>query len=307
MLNGKSAGPKSSHIELAKKLIDIVSEKEMRIGDRLPEKYFSEQCGVSRTLIRSAFKLLKERHVLEWQEDVGYALMISPLELQDFHIDLPVTSEKNLAYKVLFDRTARRIGQSVSVSSLTRRYNVTRQQVLNALQMLQSEDLISQSASQSWVFQNLLDNTDSIKESLAYRLTVEPAVILTQDFCLNQKLAAQLRKQMEVFLKIPLGEGNLKQFIQQDVDFHQLLATSSGNRFLADGLINHHRLRQLPSAMISLTDFRMRQAHREHLEILTLLEAGQFEASADMMKIHLRLSQSLRPTTVNRGSPPLFK
>lgn len=307
MSSEKPVRPKSNHIELAKKLIDIVSAKGMSVGDRLPEKYFADQCGVSRTLIRSAFRLLKERGVLDWKEEVGYTLIASSHDLLDFQDGLPAASESALADQILLDRTARRIAQSVSVSALTRRYNVTRQRVLSALQKLQSDDLVSQSASQSWVFQTLLDNADSIKESLEYRLVAEPAAILANGFKLHQQLAVSLRKQIESFLKVPVGGADLQLFIQQDVEFHLLLATSSGNRFLADSLTNHHRLRQLPNARISLTDFRMRQAHMEHLEILTMIESGQFDAAADMMKVHLRLSQSLRPSTVNRGSPPLFK
>ncbi len=80
----------------------------------------------------------------------------------------------------------------------------------------------------------------------------------------------------------------------------------AANRFVADSLGQHLRLRELPGATARANVVRLRQAMQEHLGILDQMEAGRLDVAADLLRVHLRLSRSQRPQAANRGAPPLF-
>ena len=74
---------------------------------------------------------------------------------------------------------------------------------------------------------------------------------------------------------------------------------------MRDTLTAHLRLRQITQTDLTTPDFRLRQALREHLDILDSLARRDFDVAADQMVLHLRLSRNRRPEVANRGSPPL--
>jgi DNA-binding GntR family transcriptional regulator len=49
------------------------------------------------------------------------------------------------------------------------------------------------------------------------------------------------------------------------------------------------------------------QSNLEHIQILEQIERGQMELAADLMRVHIQLSQSQRPRLAGRGVPPAFK
>ncbi|MEL6990908.1 MAG: GntR family transcriptional regulator, partial [Pseudomonadota bacterium] len=71
---------KQNHLLLAQKVLHITLERGMRAGEHLPEQAFSRACGVSRTPIRSAFKILENNSILSWREEAGYFLEIETRE-----------------------------------------------------------------------------------------------------------------------------------------------------------------------------------------------------------------------------------
>ena len=49
------------------------------------------------------------------------------------------------------------------------------------------------------------------------------------------------------------------------------------------------------------------QSNMEHLQMLEHIERGQMNLAADLMRVHIQLSQSQRPRLAGRGVPPAFK
>ena len=110
---------------------------------------------------------------------------------------------------------------------------------------------------------------------------------------------------METLLASPEFSFDIREFQRLDLEFHGLIASGSSNRFVGQALIDHMKLRRLPGALSGVNVFRLKQSAREHLAILDQLEARQFEAAADLMRLHLRLSRSQRPQAASRGAPVL--
>ncbi len=298
---------RQNHLELAQKILGVALETGMAAGDHLPEQTFSKACGVSRTPIRSAFKVLEERDALEWRAEEGYFLTLASPEDISATIRSLEESEHSVAHQILSDRAERRIGAVQSVSALARRYNAPRASVLNALKVLTKDGIVRQLPGRAWAFQPMVDSANAIEDSFDFRILMEPQAILAPDFALDTKRAGLLRERMTSFLNAPEGAVAPAGFRRIDVEFHTLIAECSGNRFLRGTLTAHHRLRKASQKIALSPEFRLRQAMLEHLEILDSLERSQFQLAADQIVVHLRRSRIRKPQAANRGIPPLAK
>jgi len=297
---------KESHLRLAREILSVAQERGAKRGDHLPEQLYSELCGVSRTPIRSAFKILFERDILSWREDEGYFLDIDGRDLAQAQDQLD-TMERSLAEIILADRSQRRIGDVQSVSALARKYGTSRHSVLNALKILSQTGVVSQLPGRSWVFQPLLDSPRAIDQSLSFRMVIEPLAILEPGFQLDRGKASTLARRMQDMLAVQDSGIRGTVFHNLDTDFHSLIGEGSANRFARSTILAHQKLRRATQTGISIPDFRLRQALREHLDILDNLGSGQFELAADLMVVHLRRSRTARPEAANRGAPPMLR
>lgn len=277
----------------------------MQEGDHLPEVAFSKACGVSRTPIRSAFKLLEDNDIVVKREEEGYFLKARPdIAMRDGAAQLEGV-EGSLADRILKDRAERRLSDVQSVSALVRRYEVPRSAVLNALKILSSEGVVAQLPGRAWGFQPILDTPNAVADSLTFRLSLEPQAITAPGFAMDSQKAGMLREQSEDFLNRRDGGMSSATFLRLDCAFHTLIAESSGNRFVRGALLAHHRLRATTQKDHAIPDFRLRQSLEEHLDILDSLERTELQLAADQMVLHLRRSQIRRPQAANRGLAPV--
>lgn len=298
--------PRTSHRDLAQRILDVARQRGFAPGARLPEQQIASLCNVSRTPVRAALRLLTEQGVVRWEADTGYSLAVDLAVHGAGAGSLPSTVEDDLAEAILRDRSARRLDGTVTAGSLMRRYGAARKTVLKTLNRLSEESIVERAPGQSWLFRPAPDAPDALAESYDFRLLLEPAAILAPGFQLDGVTATGLRCAMETLLALPDAAFDLREFQRLDVDFHQLIAEGSANRFVADALLAHLRLRRLPGIQAGANMFRLKQSLREHLGILEHLESGQFEVAADLLKVHLRLSRSQRPQAASRGAPALF-
>ncbi len=296
---------RQNHLKLARKIIEVALERGMSSGDHLPETTLSEACGVSRTPIRSALKLLESNDIVQRREEGGYFLNHAAEDIGINGVAQLDDVEGSLATRILSDRAERRITDVQSVSSLVRRYNVPRSAVLNALKILNTDGVVAQLPGRAWAFQPLLDTPAAVSESLSFRLALEPQAITAPGFEMDSLKAGLLRQQMEDFLKRADGSMSAVAFLHLDCAFHSLIAESSCNRFICGALLAHQRLRLTTQKNNSIPDFRLRQSLEEHLDILDSLERMQHQLAADQMVLHLRRSQIRKPQTVNRGVLPI--
>lgn len=298
--------PRANHLDLAQRILDVVRQRGFGIGARLPEQQIAQLCNVSRTPVRAALRLLTERGMVEWQAETGYRLAIDPAWQMVGAAELPSAEEDDIADAILRDRSARRIDETITASGLIRRYAAGRGAVLKALKKLETENLIERAPGQSWVFRPSLDGSEARAESYEFRLVMEPAAILASGFRLDGARAVTLRQRMEALLALPDTAFDIRAFQAIDAEFHAMIAQGAANRFMAEALAGHLKLRRLPGAMSGVSVFRLRQSTHEHLGILDHLESGQFEVAADLLRAHLRVSRNQRPHAASREAPALF-
>jgi DNA-binding GntR family transcriptional regulator len=297
--------PRANHIELAQRILELARERGMRPGARLPEERLGALCNVSRTPIRAALRILLDRGDVAHDDGDGYRLVADP-EAMAGTATLPSAAEDELAEAVLRDRAARRLDDAVTVGALMKRYGTDRRTVLASLKRLAEDNLVERAPGQSWLFRPSVDGPDAAAESYAFRLLLEPAALATAGFRLDAGAAGRLRREMEALLALSDAGFDQRAFRATDETFHGLVAQGAANRFVAEALGAHLRLRRLPGTIVGVNVYRLRQSTREHLAILDQLEARQFDAAADLMRLHLRLSRNQRPQAANRGAPALY-
>ncbi|WP_223541797.1 GntR family transcriptional regulator [Pseudomonas sp. BF-RE-26] len=294
--------PRTNHLELARRILDHTQESGLVAGDPVAEQALARTFQVSRTLIRGALKVLLEENLLSHEAGKGYTLLAPPAG-QTFNAALPQAEEEELAASVLRDRMAGRLGDSISISELMRRYDIGRPAAQKALQQLSENQAIERGPGQSWLFRPSLNSLAALEESLKYRLILEPEALLSPSFNADPQRLALLRSATQSLLARPVEDFDIQQFRELDISFHELLAQSCGNRFISDALLQHQGLRRLPNLLPSVSVHRLQEALREHLQIIAQIERGQMEIAADLLRLHLRLSAAQRPQTANRGIP----
>jgi DNA-binding GntR family transcriptional regulator len=297
--------PRSNHLDLAQRILEAVRRGGFRVGDRLAEQQIASLCNVSRTPVRAALGLLADQGAVRWEKDAGYTLAIDPGGALDAAAELPTADEDRLAESILRDRAARRLDDTVTASGLSRRYAADKRTVLKSLRILEAGNWIEKAPGQSWLFRATHEGPEALAESYDFRLLLEPAALLAPGFRLDEAQATALRLAMEGQLASPESAFDIREFQRLDLDFHGKIARGSSNRFVGAALADHLKLRRLPGALSGVNVFRLKQSTREHLAILDQLEARQFEAAADLMRLHLRLSRSQRPQAASRGAPVL--
>jgi DNA-binding GntR family transcriptional regulator len=157
--------PRTNHLDLAQRILDVARQRGFEPGARLPEQQIASLCNVSRTPVRAALSLLADRGVVRWEADSGYHLAIDLTAQPTIAAELPVTEEDELAEAILRDRSARRLDQTVTAAGLMRRYNAERKTVLKALNKLTEENLLDRAPGQSWLFRRAPDDPEAQGES----------------------------------------------------------------------------------------------------------------------------------------------
>ena len=294
--------PRTNHLELARRILEHTQETGLVAGDPVAEQALSRTFQVSRTLIRGALKVLLEENLLSHEAGKGYRLLAAPAG-QAFNSALPQAEEEELANSVLRDRMAGRLGDSISISELMRRYDIGRPAAQKALLQLSESQAIERGPGQSWLFRPSLNSLAALEESLKFRLILEPEALLYPNFNADPQRLALLRSAMQLLLASPVEHFDIQQFRELDISFHELIGQSCGNRFVGDALLQHQRLRRLPNLLPTVSVHRLQEALREHLQIIAHIERGQLEIAADLLRLHLRLSAAQRPQTANRGIP----
>ncbi|MGJ7038856.1 DNA-binding GntR family transcriptional regulator [Shinella sp. BE166] len=295
------------HVELAQKILDVAGERGMVPGERLAEQALASLCNVSRTPIRKALQILAERGVVTADAEGGYLLAVDPVATARLEDTAEGDGESEIYAGILRDLSAGRITENQTVAALQRRYDVSRQMVQNALMKLAEENLAERGAGQQWLLKQFAISGDAAAKSYEFRLATEPLALTLPDFKRDIPAMTALRQSMLILRGMNETSFDRKLFDRTDFDFHLLIARSCGNPFMAEALVNHHRRRRASPPAGHVNAFRLMQSNLEHIQILEQIERGQMELAADLMRVHIQLSQSQRPRLAGRGVPPAFK
>jgi DNA-binding GntR family transcriptional regulator len=295
------------HVELAQKILDYALERGVPTGGRLSEQVLASHCNVSRTPVRKALQLLADRDVVKPEPDGGYRLAIDPASFAGLDDEASTAEETELYTSILRDISAGRIGDSQTVAGLQRRYNASRSAVQNAVMRLADENFAERGPGQQWRIKQFAISGDAVAKSYEFRLACEPLALTLPGFRRDRAAIMALRQSMEVLRDMRDVDFDRKLFERTDFDLHMLVARGSGNPFMSEALVAHHRRRRASQPQAHVNAYRLIQSNGEHLQILEQIEREQYDLAADLLRVHIQLSHVERPRLAGRGVPLAFR
>jgi len=281
--------PSALAAQLAVRITEIIRHDGLPHGARLAERRLAEQLRVSRSPIRSALRLLEAEGVVEPSGTGGYRVGSDQVVTSDV---TEAPSGDDVHYRLIADdRLEGRLPDRVSERDLSRRYGITRTEVLRILQRIAAEGWIERLPGHGWEFLPMLTSLESYRASYRFRLTIEPAAMLEETFVLDRKAIDRLARLVDgdIWSVSPATLFDLNSHL------HETIIQCSHNQFFIEGLQRIDRLRRLIEYRQALDRKYALVRCREHVRLTDLLLAGEREGASDFMRLHLR-SVSLEKT-----------
>ncbi len=293
-------------LDLAAQIAELIRAGEQAPHTPLREESLAARLGVSRTPIRGALKLLQRSGHVYYKENAGVFVAPGARDRAQYKVSAEARPAEGLYRKILADRGRRALADTVSEAELLARYRVPRSLLSRVLIRIHGEGLIDRRRGHGWQFQPLLDTPQAIAESFHFRAIVESAGLLEPGFRIDPAEMKRVRERHRRFIAAKSTARTATEFFDMNSRFHEMLAQSSGNRFLLQAIEQMDRLRKFQEFASFTADSRaLVQSCREHLAILDALEGGEREFAAALMRRHLSEGAE-RVLTSGRAAGTMF-
>jgi DNA-binding GntR family transcriptional regulator len=293
--------PRAKTTALARQILEIARRDGLAAGARLPEVRLAERLGVSRSPVRAALALLRERGAVRPSPRQGYCLALDSDSAAFTALVLPEPEEEVIYRDLVRARFANLVPQQVAVADVMRRYGCDRATANRVLAQMSEEGVIERAAGRGYVFGPVLNDARAYDESYRFRLLVEPAAVLEPGFRADPKRMKSLRERHAALLARMSEEGGIErvpmaELFAADAEFHEAIGEFCGNRFLAHAIRLQTRLRRLSEYENYNDRARLSDSCREHLAILDAFEADDRPRAAELLRRHIAVSQEVRPS-----------
>ncbi len=286
----ETPGPSRLQRDLLPRAIDYLRSAGLKPGDRTTELALAQHLQVSRTPVRAVLEELARQGVLDRQPRRGFTVLAVP-EATSSEATQPGEIDR-LCFRLAGDRHRERLPAEVSEADLMRRYGVSRPLLLRVLGQLSEIGMAERKPGHGWAFPPILDER-ARRESYEFRLLIEPAGVISEDFQLDMAWVAEMRRRHQAFLEAPWSETSSIELFEMNAAFHEGLALASGNRFILNAIRQQSRMRRFSNYDWTYGQERVRVSCVEHLEILDRLERGQREVAAALIRRHLEQASIL--------------
>lgn len=288
--------PRAKTTALARQILEIARRDGLAAGARLPEVRLAERLGVSRSPVRAALALLRERGAVRPSPRQGYCLALDSDSAAFTALALPEPEEEVIYRELVRARFANLVPQQVAVADVMRRYGCDRATANRVLAQMSEEGVIERAAGRGYVFGPVLNDARAYDESYRFRLLVEPAAVLEPGFRLQPQRLRALRARHAALLAAGVETVPMAELFAADAEFHEAIGEACGNRFLAHAIRLQTRLRRLSEYENYNDRARLSDSCREHLTILDALEADDRPRAAALLRRHIAVSQEVRPS-----------
>lgn len=280
-------GAKSQHV-IANQLLDIIRDRRMNRGERLPEVRLADQLGVSRTPVRSALRLLVQKGIAEARLNRGFSLVKNWTELKGTILPLPISNDDDLYMLIVQERLAGNIPDNITQAGLLEQFAVNRSVLVKTLRHMSEEGLVAKNRGHGWSFMPTIDSTMALASSYAFRLTIEPAVYRLDTFRVDMVALERIHSRHVWFLEEANGlTANGRELFEIDAEFHEAMASFGGNSFFLHAVQHQNRLRRLLEYQGYWNRRRVQNWINAHLAIMDAIRANDIEAAELRMRQHL--------------------
>jgi DNA-binding GntR family transcriptional regulator len=273
--------------ELVGQIVELVRREGVQPGERLFEHRLSQKLGTSRGPVRSALEALAAYGLTDAVPNKGYILR-EPLDSPAAREALKVSDVSEAHYlAVAKDRLEGNLPDLVTEAELMRRYGLKRAELLRLLDRIAAEGWVERTRGYGWQFAQTLNSPNAYAQTGRLRMMIEPAGILEPTFQWDPDRMALVREHQERVLKEGLRVFTLSEMFRFGCEIHEAIAECSGNGFLLDTLKRLNRIRRLFAYRFIPDLGRIERHTREHIAMLDLLEAGERQKAAGVMREHL--------------------
>ena len=280
--------PGQSSRRLANQILHMLRDARFEVGHHLREQQLADTLGVSRTPIRAALQLLSREGIVEVRKNQGFFLARphDKLLLADFDISSSV--DETLYERLVNDRLAGQIPDSLTQTEIAKRYDVDRVTLLRTLARMAEDGLIERNKGHGWTFLPTLDSDLALRNGYNFRLMVEPANFLLPTFKPDRAALERSRLQHLYLTAHPdIAAVSSAQLFETDAVFHEMFAEFSGNTFVLQAIQQQNRLRKLMEFAGYVNRRRVRDWCGEHLAIIDAVAAGDYARAGNLMREHL--------------------
>ena len=301
----RSNGASPLSMRLAAQILDDVRGRGGRVGDHLTEQQFVRQFRVSRSPVRQALQFLARKRILTFQPNRGFFLARSASEIRDVTIRPTSTIEEEIYYRIAEDRVRGALPEQFSESDFIARYRISRIRLAKVLIRMAEEGWVEHLPGHGWCFLPTLDSLEALDHSLRFRMVIEPAAILEPTFRMDKPVFDRIRTEHRPALEHRLEELSPFEVYRLGSRFHETILRCSGNRFYLEAFQRIDRLRRLMEYRTYRTDPQRPDRYREHLEMLDLIEAGDRQEAARVLRAHLDSARRVKTDAPPQASPVL--
>lgn len=280
--------PGQSRRRLANQILNLLREANFQVGHHLREQQLADTLGMSRTPIRAALQLLGDEGIVEVRKNLGFFLARPHAELPVVDFDVPSSGGDALYERLVNDRIAGAIPNSLTQTEIAKRYDVDRVTLLRTLERLSEDGLIERNKGQGWSFLPTLDSDRALRNGYNFRLMVEPSNFLLPTFQPDRAALERSRMQHLFLVGHPdIASVSSTQLFETDAAFHEMFAEFSGNIFVLQAIQQQNRLRKLMEFAGYANRRRVRDWCGEHLAIIDHVAAGHYAKAGELMREHL--------------------
>ncbi len=291
--NKESSSPSRLQLELAGKILQHIKTSGFGVGHHLVETDLCKHFSVSRSPIRGALNLMAEKGLLEHRSNRGFAIS-RPLNAVNSKIfEAPEEEDDKLLFIAIAQaRLERRIPETCTQQELVRMFNTGISVVVRVLRQLSELGLVERKPGNGWSFLPSIDTAQTQLESYQFRLAIEPEALLQKSFKLPRPWISKMRQLHESFRELTWHDTLAIEFFEMNADFHQGLASASGNRYFAASMERQNNLRRFLNYNWDFGIERVHESIDEHIEILDALEQDDKELAAVLMRRHLMCAEN---------------
>jgi DNA-binding GntR family transcriptional regulator len=297
--------PRRISDNLVLQIKQYIGAEHLPAGARLTERALAERFQVSRSPVREALKRLAADGVIEEHADGSHAVsrLGALLDHEPEQSFTPPDPLEQAYFAIAEDRLAGNLPERVTENEFARRYDVTRAQLAAVLRRMTQEGWIERLPGHGWRFRPVLTSADTYDQGYRFRILIEAAGILEPTFRLNEAALKRCQQQQRELLG-HINEVSAADIFNANTLLHETIAECSGNIFIVDSLKRLNSLRRLMEYRKSFNREAAARRCREHLDLIELLLAGQQEAAADFIRLHLRDAAREKSARSGANAPP---
>lgn len=284
--------------DLADRIVQLVNEDGLSVGDLLNENSLARRLEVSRTPVRGALQHLENQGIVARRPNRGVELIALPQPAKAPPA-VAIDEDEEWLVRIARDQRNGAFGQDISEVDIMRHYGLSRPTVQRVLSRLADLEMVERKPGYGWRFLTGMRDSATHDESYRFRMMIEPMGILEPGFHLEPGWIEHMRRLNNETLERPWHESSSVAFFEMNAAFHEGLAAASGNRFVHAAIRNQNQLRRFSQYDWKFGFERVVVNCREHLEMLDFLARGEREIASLLMRRHLERASRVR----SRNSP----